>query len=78
MRGRAAHAVRDDLEGLPDVDDEGARDGGDVDPLAVPVEGLQALDLGRGGLQEEGPPAGGVFVWADALDGCDCLCRSCR
>lgn len=59
--------MRDDLEGLPDVDDEGARDGGDVDPVAGLVEGLEPFYLRRGVFQEEGPPAGGVFVRASAL-----------
>lgn len=67
VRRRPARAGRDDLEGLADVDDECARDGGDVDPVAARVEDLEAPYARWGGLEEEGPPAGGVLVRADAL-----------
>lgn len=70
MGGGFADAVRDDFECLADVHDECARDDGDVDPPAGFVEGLEALDLWGGGLEEECPPAGGVFVRAYALCGC--------
>lgn len=56
--GRFADSVRHNFEGLADVDDEGAGDDGDIDPFAVSVKGLQALDLRRGSLKEEGPPSG--------------------
>ena len=46
--GRFADSVRHNLEGLADVDNEGAGDDGDIDPFAVSVKGLQTLDL-RGG-----------------------------
>lgn len=67
MHRRLADPGGHDFESLADVDDERTGDGGDVDPFAVAVEGLQAFGFRGRCLQEECPPSGGVFVGAYAL-----------
>ncbi|CAH0048194.1 unnamed protein product [Clonostachys solani] len=67
MRRRLAHAVRDHLERLADVNDQRARDHGDVHPAAALVQHLEPLDVRGRGLEEERPPPGAVLVRSYAL-----------
>lgn len=51
-----AYPVRDDFEALTNIDHKGSGDVRYIDPLTALVESLQAFDVRRRGLKEEGPP----------------------
>jgi len=60
-------SVRNDLEYLTNVDNEGAWDNGNVDPATIVAQHLQSAHVWRC-LQKKGPPPRGVFVRTHPLD----------
>lgn len=51
MRRRLTHSIRHDFEPLTDIDDKCPGYIGYIDPITLPVENLQALDVRRGCLE---------------------------
>ena len=69
MGNRLACTTCDYLEGLADIDHEGARYVGSIHPGPIVVQNLETPHLGRGCLQKECPPTGRVLMGTDALQG---------
>jgi hypothetical protein len=57
MRRRLADSIRHDFETLTDIDNKCSGYVGDVDPVTIFGENLQAFNVRQRGLEQKGPPA---------------------